>query len=247
MVTDNELPGWSRWKERLSTLQTADAAPELPALERKRLHEEQQEARLADHLSACGVPLRNIGLLTSGQSLEDTAAVLGVRAWLHSGKAFLLLAGGFGTGKTTAACAALKMARSAAWFMGDDGQAIPSWNYDRRMGLFVRAAELSSTSPYAQEGRGVWSRVRRVPWLVVDDLGMERMDNAGIWAEQFDLLVDCRYGGDGRGQRELRTVFSTNLDEEGFTARYQGRVMDRIKDAGMVVLCGSKSLRGRVA
>ena len=247
MVTDNELPGWSRWKERLSSMPTGPAEPTVPALERKRLHEEQQEVRFADHLSACGVPLRNIELLTSGTALEDTAAVLGVRQWLRSGKGFLLLAGGFGTGKTTAACAALKMARSAAWFIGDDDLPVQSWNYDHRMGLFARAAELSSTSPYAQEGRGVWSRVRRVPWLVVDDLGMERMDNAGIWAEQFDLLVDCRYGGDGRGQRELRTVFSTNLDEEGFTARYHGRVMDRIKDAGLVVLCGGKSLRGRVA
>ena len=54
---------------------------------------------------------------------------------------------------------------------------------------FVRAAELSTVAPWATEGRGKWERVRYVRWLVLDDLGMERMDGAGVWAEQLDLLV----------------------------------------------------------
>jgi DNA replication protein DnaC len=194
--------------------------------------------RLLPGGEACGVPRRNVELLTGGAPLQDTTAVLGVREWLRSGKTFCLLAGGFGVGKTTAAAAVLTMARKVVPFWDHSTEkAVGSWSYSDREGLFVRAAELSSTSPYADEGRGKWNRVRRVAWLVVDDLGMERMDNAGIWSEQFDLLMDCRYS------QRLKTILSTNLDKDAFDQRYGGRVMDRVQHDGEILLCGSESMR----
>jgi DNA replication protein DnaC len=234
MVT---LDGWSRWKDRIPCFSPTAEAPEAPASDRKALHEAAEEARLASHLEACGVPRRDVELLVGG-GLRETPAVVGVRDWLRGNKTFCLLVGHFGAGKTVAASAVLRMARRSVAFWDDASeQPVASWSYSKAEGLFVRAAELSNTSPYAEEGRGHWARVRRVTWLVVDDLGMERMDSAGIWQEQFDLLMDCRYS------ERRRTVLSTNLDSAAFSARYLGRVMDRVQHDGAVVLCGSESLR----
>lgn len=235
----NDIDSWSKWKDRVSAFATVTEAPvERPAVEVKQEHEAAEEARLAAHLESCGVPRRNVEVLASVDRLQDTAAVVGVREWIRSGKTFCLLAGGFGTGKTMAAGAVLKMARkNVAFWDHAAARPVDSWRYSKSEGLFVRAAELASTSPYAEEGRGHWARVRRISWLVVDDLGMERLDNAGIWQEQFDLLMDSRYS------ERRRTVLSTNLDAEAFAQRYLGRAMDRVKHDGMVVLCGSESLR----
>lgn len=236
----SELGGWSKWKARLDAMPTpSHEVPERPALEVKAEHEASEDKRLQAHMKGCGVPCRCSELICGAERLKDTAAVLGIREWLRSGKTFCLLAGGFGTGKTIAAAAVLKMARkSIAFWDHDKDRPVDSWSYSTSQGMFVRAAELSSTSPFAEEGRGHWARVRRVPWLVIDDIGMERIDNAGIWLEQFDLLMDCRYS------EKRRTVLSTNLDMDAFGARYLGRVLDRVEDDGLIVLCGSESMRG---
>lgn len=236
MVNDD---GWSKWKDRIASMKVAtEPGEERPAEELRAAHEAAEEARASAHLEACGVPRRCVELVCAQARLKDTPAVVGMREWLRSGKTFCLLVGGFGTGKTVAASAVLKMARRPVYFWDHDkDKSVQSWAYSNSQGLFVRAAELSSTSPFAEEGRGHWSRVRRVPWLVVDDLGMERIDNAGIWQEQFDLLMDCRYS------ERRKTVLSTNLSQEAFGQRYLGRVLDRVQHDGVVVICGHESMR----
>ena len=218
----------------------ATASPEADeptAEERARAHEAAQEARLSEHLAACGVEPRSIENIAAG--LRETAAVAAVREWLASGKTFLCLAGPKGGGKTTAAASVLRSARKSITFMGVGcgGALAQSWAYASSLGLFVRAAELAHTSEYADEGRGRWNRVRAVEWLVIDDVGMERMDNAGIWAEAFDHLIDARYA------RKLKTVFTTNIGRAAFNARYGDRIMDRVEHDGLLRECNQPSMR----
>jgi len=215
-----------------------DEEPELTGEQRKAAHEAAQERRLAEHLQQCGAPRRVVESISTG-GLRETAAILGVRQWLRSGLTFCSLDGGVGTGKTLAACQVLRMARRGTYFYADDGSILTSWSYSSREGLFVRAAELASTSPYAEEGKGQWARVRDVSLLILDDLGVERMDNAGIWAQQLDMLIDARYAG------RLRTIITSNLDRAAFIERYGARVMDRLESDGLRVACGGDSLRGR--
>ena len=204
--------------------------PDDPSAEdRAKAFEAQQEARLADHLAACGVEPRSVENIMAG--LFDSTATAGVRDWLASGKTFLCLAGPKGRGKTTAAASVLRCARKPVTFMGAGGKLAATWAYSSALGLFVRSAELAHTSEYADEGRGRWAKVRSVEWLVIDDLGMERMDNAGIWAEAIDHLIDARYA------RKLKTVITTNLDGKTFDARYGDRILDRVRHDGHFVIC----------
>lgn len=173
--------------------------------------------------------------------VQETAALAGLRAWAGSGKAFCVLYGDRGSGKTTAAVHALKLARRATHFYDENRQVVSSWAYASADGMFVRAAELSSAT-FTDEGKARLARARRLPLLIVDDLGVERMDNAGIWAEALDLLTDVRYA------KKLRTIITTNLDEAAFSQRYGERVFDRVcEHEGFVVACGKGSMRRTAA
>lgn len=208
---------------------------EQPWAVRKAQMEQAQEARLAQHLEACGADPRSIDLVLKG--VEDRAAMLGLRSWAASGKIFCVLYGDRGSGKTTAAVHALKLARRSMHFYDENKNVVSSWAYCASDGMFVRAADLSSAT-FTDEGKARLSKAKRAPLLVIDDLGVERMDNAGIWAEAFDLLTDVRYA------RRLRTIITTNLDEVAFSQRYGERIFDRIcEHEGMVVACGNGSMR----
>lgn len=191
--------------------------------------EADQEAKLGQHLTACGADPRSVELVLAG--VKETDALLGLRAWASSGKAFCVLFGIRGTGKTTAAVSALKLARRTMHFYDEAKNVVASWAYCASDGMFVRAAELSSAT-FTDEGKARLARARRVPLLVIDDLGMERMDNAGIWAEALDLLTDVRYA------KKLRTIITTNLDDKAFLERYGERIFDRVcEHEGIAVGC----------
>lgn len=191
-----------------------------------------QDAFLPEHLKRCGCPPRIIDVISAAGRLTDTDAVLMTRGWVAGKTSTLLLLGPPGTGKTVAACATLKLARKDVWFMGvGEDRVLKSWGYSPRRGMFARAAELSNLAPWAPDGRGKWERAREVEWLVLDDLGVERMDPAGVWAEQLDLLIDCRYGAN------LRTTMTSNLTTAEFASRYGDRIARRISDSGAIHLC----------
>lgn len=161
--------------------------------------------------------------------LADTRAMDQVRLFVLVPKRLLVLAGGVGVGKTTAATwVALK------------GQ-------DPRPG-FIRTGTLA---------RRVFDK-NLTEWLedktslVIDDVGTEYLDGKGAFRSVVEEIVDTFYS-------ERRTlVMTTNLrprrlpdangrtdpnEQEQFFERYGERVWSRLSEAGVWGECGTRDLR----
>jgi len=167
------------------------------------------------------IPAKAVDAFLSGQ-VADTEAVLAVRSWLASDKAYCILIGGTGVGKTMASLVAL----------GEVG------------GVFVRSPDLGpAIEPWkADLERGVQSFDAGEPSLVVlDDLGVERREDTR-WVTSFDELIDARQGR--RFGKQLRTLITSNLTPEDIAERYSERARDRIRASRFVKTLASKSMRG---
>lgn len=147
------------------------------------------------------------------KGLQGTRAVEAVRTFMASDKCFLLLLGSPGCGKSVAAGSSLA---------GESG-------------TFRRAVELSRLSAYDKDDRRTWDFAMGARVLVVDDLGAEMLHDA--WRPLLDELIDIRYGA------QRKTIITSNLDKDGFKARYGERIADRIRHDGFVETCGNKSMR----
>lgn len=231
--------------ERLGKLPTNEPSePFLVGESAKRAHEGAEDARVHIHLKKCGVP-EGLALATAaGKVHEGTEypAVEVMRQWTtKDGAVFLLLAGGTGSGKTTAAVETLRLARSPFYGYDSNGTVFASWQYDSRKGLFVSATTLEEHAPWTDDGEELWKRVKKVPLLVVDDLGAESQNEKGPFLSAFQELVRHRHA------EELRMVITTNVDGTTFKKRYGSRILDRITEKGVVHNCGTVSLRGRLA
>ncbi len=158
--------------------------------------------------------------------LADTIAMKHARMFVHLPRKLLVLAGGVGAGKTTAATwVALK------------GQ-------DPRPG-FVRVSELERRGRYDKK-LDEWLRDKTS--LVVDDVGAEVLDGKGVFRSLMDEIVDIFYSN----RRTL--VMTTNLrparvnadEEEQFVERYGARVGSRIRQLGVWGDCGTRDMRREV-
>lgn len=145
----------------------------------------------------------------------------------------LVLAGGTGGGKTTA----------AAW-LGLKGT-------DRMPG-FIRASELERRGRYDKDLRE-WLPERTS--LVIDDLGAEVLDAKGVFRSLLDEIVDDFYSS------KRRLIITTNLKgkiddahraecvaagrdpEPQFRERYGDRVRSRVIQIGQWAECGNTDLR----
>lgn len=180
--------------------------------------------RLWRAIESSGAGSRNIDALRKG--LDETAGVKAVREFLDGGKTFLLLTGSPGVGKSLAAMAAIQ--RHAEQQMRS---------------LFVRAVECSRLSMFDEEDKAFVRDMRRAPLLVLDDLGVEGLNDA--WRETLEDVLDYRY------QERLSTVMTTNLppmaegDKPSFRRRYGERIADRIRHDGVIAQCGNETLRKR--
>lgn len=146
--------------------------------------------------------------------LESWPATEAVRTWMGSKKTFLLLVGSTGTGKSVATTEAIAV----------------------RGGLFVRAVEMARLSSFDPTDKARLADIHNARCLVLDDLGTELAHDG--WRPMFDELVDIRAGA------YAPTILTSNLDNKTMRARYGDRVMDRIRDDGLIAFCGDKSRRG---
>ena len=199
---------------RLSDEEWAARAEAARAEEERRAA--QLEAGIAERrrarLEEAGIPAKDLALLAD---LRETDALATARAWLAGDRAILVLAGGKGVGKTTAA----------------------SWIASQSPGAsFLDAWRLMRVDTYDE---ATMSRLERCPLLVLDDMGGEYADAKGKLASLVDGLVNARYA-DMR-----RTVVTTNLPAAQFKARYGERVADRIREVGVFVELKGESLRGK--
>lgn len=192
--------------------------------EQMRLRElREEEERMWQRIEASGAGSRNVELLRQG--LGPTPALEAVVKFITPGESstFLLLTGPPGVGKSAAAMRAVKCFAAT-------GQP-----------LFVRAVECSRMGMFDADAKELVARMRRVSFLVIDDLGVEGLNAA--WQETLDDVLDHRY------QERLTTLLTTNLPptapegKPSFRARYGERIADRIKHDGTIAQCGKRSLR----
>jgi DNA replication protein DnaC len=172
-------------------------------------------AERRERVASSGISERAIDAWLGG--LEKWPAVEALQDWMLSGKTFLLLLGVTGTGKTVAAAEAIASTYG--------------------VGIFRRAVEMARMSVFDRADRDKLEQIRRCDLLVIDDLGTEMAHDG--WRPVLDEVIDVRYGG------RRQTIITSNLDAKMLRARYGDRVMDRIRDDGMIASCGDKSRRGQ--
>ncbi|WP_185753735.1 ATP-binding protein [Selenomonas sp. AB3002] len=122
----------------------------------------------------------------------------------------IILAGGFGTMKTTLAVAVLrKYIDGGGW------------------GVMVTMASLidkiySMRNTDASEAAAYETEIREAKLLVIDDLGAE--DNHFAWVlAKVDSIISSRY------DNRLATIITTNYSPDDLSQTYGGRLIDRIK------------------
>lgn len=130
-------------------------------------------------------------------------------------KSILVLLGGVGCGKTTA----------AAWLASEVGGSRPG---------LVRAGQLERAGRYDRD-LDAWVMERTL--LVIDDLGVEYQDSRGAFLSVLDDLVDAAYGN------RRRLVVTSNLDHQGLADRLGERIWSRFCDGAQIVHCGAADLR----
>lgn len=161
-----------------------------------------------------GLSERHLRAVLAG-SHERTPALAAVQAMTGSG--IYCLSGNVGCGKTYAA---------HAWLLRKHKRASTL--------ACMTAAEFARLSRY----EGKFDRIAAKKRFVLDDLGVEYADDKGSFLADLDELTDMRW------RKGLPTLFTTNLTKQAFKARYQQRVIDRIRDDGGWVDCKHPSLRG---
>lgn len=181
----------------------ADSARRIAEWEAERARQAQERVR-----EAHGIPRRIWHLIDNPAALDDTAALEAVRAFLSSGKTFLVLAGGVGPGKTVAG----------------------AWASEQRGGLFVKAIDLVRTGTYDEER---WDELRGARLLTIDDLGTEPRDEKGWAAANFEALIDHRY--DWIRPTILTTNLPFDAFRTRYLTADGGRLNDRFREVGEFV------------
>lgn len=169
--------------------------------------------------------LKNSGIMLSPRSVRavvraepsDTHALEIVHEWLGRGPAatsVLVLLGGVGCGKTTAAAWALAELGGSA-LLGDEVSRLVRSNWSADVDRLASALRSSAL-------------------LVVDDLGTsqdaERDAQRALYA-----IVNARQG--------LPTIITTNKSPEGFREFCEERTTSRLREVGKAVWCKGEDLR----
>jgi DNA replication protein DnaC len=250
----NIKPGYRAWFEGLSDIERAGferqvdefeveaekrrkVAAEIQAqherwsaemAEKNREADERRAYEMPRHrLAERGVPVKDIERIVTGD-LTETTAMKHARAFVADKDArALVLSGGRGCGKTTA----------ASWIVGQRWHDEDHDTFGFRIKpIFIDVSRLSRLSRYKAEDM---DPLERSPLLAIDDLGMEYADEKGNFLSTLDGIFNARYAAG------LRTVITTNLTHEAFSKRYGERVIDRIRETGRFFEMADKSLRGR--
>jgi DNA replication protein DnaC len=190
----------------------------LAAVEQERARMKKRAGELVDH---GGFP--ELFVTAAQRELRETEAMRFARMFVHLPRKILVLAGGVGAGKTTA----------AAWIGLKSEDPNPA---------FVRVNELERRGRYDQK-LDDWLRDKTS--LVIDDVGAEYLDGKGAFRSLMDEVVDTFYS------RRRVLIMTTNLrprrkgedEQEQFLERYGERVWSRLNQLGVWGDCGTKDLR----
>lgn len=190
----------------------ASPPPEDPAAIRRRCLGDRAQALLDGRFPARIVDDVRADRLTTTPALAHARAF---RVSPVGDQHILVLLGGTGTGKTTA----------AAWLASEVGGSRPG---------LVRSSALERAGRYDHE-LAEWVSSRTL--LVVDDLGVEYQDSKGAFRSVLDELIDVAYGA------RRRLVVTSNLDAAGVADRVGDRIWSRLCAAAKLANCGVRDLR----
>jgi len=173
-----------------------------------------------------GVPervMKNLGVL------KETVPVRYVREFALSPREAwcMVLSGGKGTGKSTAA---------AVWLY-EEAVRVPT--HEER--YWWNGTKIARTNGYARD----FEKMIKSHLMVIDDLGVEYLDKNGNFLQRLDELIDERYSN------FKRTIITTNLNALAFKERYGERVADRMREGfawgGGFMELSTNSMRGNNA
>ena len=175
-------------------------------MEEEGLHPHQK----IECLKKWGVPERILHNLSDIGSLVSTKAKEAVTNFLLQPREAwcLVLSGGKGTGKSTAA---------AVWLYGNVPEHTP--RYLSR--YWWTGTRIARTNGYHKD----YEKMMETRCMVIDDLGIEYLDKNGNFLQRLDELMDERYSN------FRRTVITTNLNAAAFKDRYGERVSDRLRES----------------
>lgn len=194
-------------------------------IQRERERDEEREHRkrwtaVRAELLRRGLSVRHLDLVAQGV-LKPTPSLECLKSFTQG--EMWVLGGNVGCGKTVAAHVWLLGIETAAWTL--------PMAYSVRM---VTAAWFARKSRYHDDKIDTLARVRR---LVIDDIGVEYLDDKGSFLTDFDELIDLRW------RAGLSTIITTNLKMDDFRKRYKARIADRIRDCGGWKNVGRESMR----
>ena len=140
----------------------------------------------------------------------------------------LILAGNYGTMKTTMAVAVLQQ-----------------WIKDGHSGLLVPMCSLiDNLYTMRSLNREEWAkyemRIRSTPLLIIDDLGSENTDQSWVLSK-VDSIITERYN------KMLPIIVTTNLSKGELEGTYSGRIMDRLRNISQYLVFNSESQRRTLA
>jgi DNA replication protein DnaC len=209
--------------------------------------------KLPEYAHSCGVPTRAMQPWVQ-QRVTNTPALHAARdclaqlamAPMERKQPLLVLMGGYGTGKTTAAVTALMdrlhTESSIKRQPGSRGVeirvAMPAHVFDLAPSVaFWNAASVARGALFGREAADAIEEAKGCEVFVLDDVGSEHAGDKGPWLSVLDEVLNARYA------EGLITLITTNLDWRGFSRWCGTRVADRLREAGRTVTTGSQSLR----
>lgn len=213
------IPDWRKgsdeyWQKHDAAIR--DDAVRSAAVEREKIQQERETELLAADFPPIAVE--------AARALRETRALEASRRFLGDRhRRLLVLSGGTGAGKTTAAAwIAMQLSRSATFVRAAKLEALGRWDADQRV------------------------RIENAQLLVLDDLGAEHIDAKSAFRSMLDEIVDTYYS-----DRRRRMVITTNLrarresprDPAGLAERYGERMLSRLREHGMLGDCGVEDLR----
>ncbi len=149
------------------------------------------------------------------------------REWWASGSWCLAFIGNTGTGKST----------GAAW-CARESLTKGCWT------VWLDARESGTAEVFGEKGRARADRAARAALLVVDDLGAKTTKGVEHWLAWLDGVLTMRHARHDPDSDPRRTIITSNDTLERFKALVGDRLVDRIREGGVVHAFGGKSLRG---